>query len=93
MTRGELTRDKILKTGIKMWLNNPDSVTANAIAEKIGVVHATVLYHFPKGVKDSVAEYAVQTGEKKIICQLIALDHKAVRKLSQQQKTEYLSQL
>lgn len=93
MNRGELTREKILKTGLKMWLNDPSTVTANAIAKKIGMTHATIIYHFPHGVKDAVAEYAVERKEKKIISQLIVLEHDSVKGLSPTERMHYLSQL
>jgi len=65
------TKTKILKAGIKIWKKNPDDVKALTIAKEIGMVHATMLYHFPEvvngaktgGVKNAVASYAVEIGE------------------------------
>lgn len=85
------TKTKILKTGLKMWLENPDSVTANGIASRIGMTHATILYHFPEGVKDAVAEFAVRTKNARIVAQLIVTGHKAAEGLAPSERAEYLS--
>lgn len=73
-----------------MWLENPDSVTANGIAKRIGLTHATILYHFPEGVKNAVAEYAVKQGEGRVIAQLIASGHAAAQALSPSERVGYL---
>lgn len=76
-----------------MWLENPDSVTANGIANRMNpkMSHATILYHFPYGVKNAIAEYAVEKREARIIAQLITTGHKAVDNLSPSEKAEYLA--
>lgn len=75
-----------------MWLENPDSVTANGIAKRLGMKsHATVLYHFPHGVKDAVAEYAVSQQEARVIAQLIVTGHRAVEGLSPSERAGYLA--
>lgn len=85
------TRERILNTGLKMWLKDPQSVSANGIANKIGMTHATVLYHFPEGVKDAIAEYAVMKKDARIIPQLIVLDHPSVRNLAPCERIAYLT--
>ena len=84
------TKRKILNVGIMMWLEDPMTVNAHAIAKRMGMTHGAVLYHFPEGVKDSVALHAVKTGNSKIICQLIVADHIAVEQMNEKIKAEYL---
>lgn len=83
-------KDKILKAGIKAWLKDPASVTASNIGRMCKTSHALVLYHFPYGVKDAVAEYAVQIKQPVIISQLIVLQHDAVKDMSPSEKLNYL---
>lgn len=73
-----------------MWKKNPDSVNAHAIAKQINMTHGSVMYHFPYGVKDAVAEYAVEKKDSKIVAQLIVLGHKAVQNLSPTEKSEFM---
>lgn len=88
------TKLKILKAGIKLWKRNPDDVKALRIAKEIKMVHATVLYHFPHdSVKNAVAEYAVETGEKVIVAQLIATGHPAIKDMPQDLRQSYLSSI
>lgn len=76
---GEKTREKILNAGVALW---PD-VSALAVAHAAGLTHPAVLYHFPDGtLKDAIAEHAVDVGESRVIIQLIAADHKAIKSLS-----------
>lgn len=91
--RGEKTRCAILAKGLEMWIDNPDSVTAHGIATNIGISHATVLYHFPDGVKNAVAEYALEQRCVSVIAQLIVGKHPAVSNLSAAERAEWLSQV
>lgn len=86
-----MIKDKILNTGVEMWLENPASVTASGIARRLGKTHAAILYHFPYGVKEAVAEYAVQQKQAKIIAQLITTGHKSVRDLCPTDRARYLA--
>ena len=87
-------KTKILKAGIKTWTERDGNVTATAIAKKLGLTHAAILYHFPqKTIKDAVAEYAVQTKNKKIIPSLIVSNHQSVKILSPSERLEYLTAL
>ena len=71
------TVKKILTAGVKLW---PD-VTPSKVAKAMNLKsHVNVLYHFPRGtLKDAVAEYAVETGNSKVIAQLILTGHKAIK--------------
>lgn len=93
MKHGEKTRQKILETGLEMWLKNPDSVTANGIAKSMGLVHAAILYHFPDGVKDAVAAYALEQGNAQVIAQLIVNRHDLVADMSGAERAEWLGKL
>jgi hypothetical protein len=88
------TKTKILKAGIKLWKKNPDLVTALGISKAVNppMVHATILYHFPKdSIKDAVAAYAVETGESGIIAQLILIEHPAVKNLSVEERQRHFA--
>lgn len=87
------TKTKILETGLRMWKEDPASVTALGIAKQIKMVHGSVLYHFPDGVKEAVAAYAVEQGDVTVISQLVAVDHSLVSHLTAEQKLGYLAQL
>lgn len=93
MKHGEKTRQKILETGLEMWLKNPNSVTANGIAKRLGLVHAAVLYHFPDGVKDAVAAYAVEQQCAPVIAQLIVNRHPTVAGMDAVERAEWLAKL
>lgn len=75
--QGEQTRESILETGLKLWPN----VTPTSIANTLNISHGTVIYHFPD-IKNAVAEYAVKTGNSRVIVQLLAMRHKAVKDMN-----------
>lgn len=78
-THGEKTRIKILKAGVKLW----PRISTTAIGKRVDITHAAVLYHFPdNSLLDAIAEYAVENKHSRVILQLIATKHKAVKKLS-----------
>lgn len=91
VNRGNLTREKILKTGLEMWEKDPSSVNAHAISKCMGIVHGTVMYHFPDGVRDAVAAFALETGNDKVLSQLIVERHPVVAHLSSQEKAGILA--
>lgn len=86
LSKGEETKLVMLAAGVKLWPN----VTARAIARKIGLTHSAVAYHFKDDLLDQVAAHAVVTGNSKVITQLIATNHKAVRKLSLAERMKHL---
>jgi hypothetical protein len=89
--RGNITRYKILKTGLEMWEKDPSSVNAHAISKNMNIVHGTVMYHFPDGVRNAVALHAVDVGNHKVMAQLIVEGHPAVAGLNPADKKEILS--
>ena len=85
------TRKDILEAGLKVWLDDPNNVSASSVGRLCGISHAAVLYHFPYGVRDSVAEYAVEKGDQRIMAQLIVTGHKAVESLSPSERAKCLA--
>ena len=86
-------RDEILKAGIKAWHESPQSVTASNIGRMIGLTHAGVLYHFPKGLKNAVAAHAVELRDKKIVPQLIVCKHPAIKSLTSAERLEFIKRM
>lgn len=78
-SHGDKTKEKILKVGVKLWPH----VSPTAIARELQMTHPSVLYHFPNNtLLDSIAEYAIESGESRIILQLVASKHPAAKDLS-----------
>ena len=88
LSKGEETKLQMLDAGVKLWPN----VTARAIGRAMTpqLTHSAVAYHFGSALIDSVATHAVKTGNSRVIAQLIATNHKAVRKLSQAERMKHL---
>lgn len=86
-------RQKILETGVKIWRTDPSGVTARNIARKLNMSHTGVLYHFDGDLKDSVARYAVEIGDSRVIAQLIAMSHPAVSGMSKSKRIEHMSNM
>lgn len=86
MKKGEVMKKKILDAGVKLWPN----VTAREIARRIGADHPLVIYHFGSGLMDAIASHAVDTGNSRVIAQLIATKHKAVRKMDALERQKHM---
>ena len=89
MKKGDVTKLKILDAGLKLWPD--DSVIA--ICAKLNKMSRPALnYHF-KGdkLKDAVATHAVATGNSRVIAQLVATKHKAVRNMSAEEKSQHMT--
>lgn len=85
--QSDITKRLILETGVKLWPN----VTAREIARRMGKTHPMVVYHFSeKQLKDAVAVHAVETDNSKVIAQLIATKHKAVKKLTPEERSKHM---
>jgi AcrR family transcriptional regulator len=79
LSKGEKTKQAILDAGVKLW----PKVTAREISRRLDITHPTINYHFPGDeLQDAVAAHAVKTGNSRVIAQLIATKHRAVRKLT-----------
>lgn len=84
--QGEITRKAILETGLKLWPN----VTPTSVAGALNISHGTVIYHFPD-VKNAVAEYAVETGNSRIIVQLLAMKHRSVKDMNAVERIKHFT--
>lgn len=86
--KGEITKRKMLNAGVKLWPH----VTARAIANELEMTHPTVAYHFGDNsdLCNAVAEYAVQIGNSRVIAQLIATKHRAVRKMPALERQKHM---
>ena len=86
-------KEKILNKAINIWEQDATQMTTANVARELGMNHANIYHHFPEGFKEAVAEYAVKSKNKKIVCQLIALGHSSVDGLSPSERVDYLSNL
>lgn len=88
-TTGQITKEKILKAGLELYPN----ITLEAVARKAGLTsHQVILYHFPKGsLKPAIIDHAVETKNSKIIVQLMAADHAAVKDLSASERIKHFN--
>lgn len=84
--QGKKTRNAILETGLKLWPN----VTSTTVANALNISHGTVIYHFPD-IKNAVAEYAVKTGNSKVIVQLLATRHRAVKDMPAAERMKHFT--
>lgn len=81
---------KILNAGVALW---PD-VTLSAIARALDLNSHVNIFHYFKNVKelkDAIAVYAVKTGNSRVIMQLVAADHAAVKDLSQADRIRHFN--
>lgn len=90
MKVGDKTRQRILTAGLKLWPNVSPSSIARALHLNS---HTNVIYHFKttEKLKNAVAEYAVKMGDSRVVTQLIAGNHKAVKNLSQADRLRHLN--
>lgn len=83
-------KEKILEAGLKLW----PEITYNGVARALELnSHVNVIYYFKtsKALKDAVADYAVKTGNSRVIMQLVAADHPAVARLSQADRIRHFN--
>lgn len=88
---GEQIKARILKAGLELW---PD-VTARAIGRKLELSHSAVLYHFhgADALKAAVAQYALHTGNSKVIVQMIGANHPFVTKMSPALRAQHMASI
>lgn len=75
-THGEDVKERILKIGLNLWPN----ISVREIGRQMDMSHSALTYHFgdAAGLKHAVAKYAVDTGNSKVIVQLLAVGHPAI---------------
>lgn len=88
---GKDVKEKILETALKVWEENTTNLSIKEVATRLGMNHANVYYHFPQGLQDAVAEYALEKNNIKVVTSLIVSGHHLAEKLSPSEKLEYLS--
>lgn len=86
-------RKKILETGLKLWRLDPSKVSARNIARRLNRTHSAVLYYFDGDLKERIAEYAVEVGDAKVIAQLIATGHPAIRSMDKKTRLDYMTKV
>lgn len=85
-SHGEKTKERILKAGIQLW----PYLTLQGVAYLTGISKPAVFYHFPDGsLKNAVADYAVQVGVSKVVVQLIAAKHSAIKTMSPSERCRH----
>lgn len=91
MKHGEKIKQKILDVGVSIW---PD-VTLSSVARAAGFKsHASVSYYFPNDeLKDAVAAHAVETNNSRVIVQLLAINHKTVKRMPKDQREKHLRKI
>lgn len=91
MKAGEKTKQNILDAGVSVW---PD-VSLSNVARAAGLKsHRSVSYYFAtEDLKDAVAAHAVASGNSRVIVQLLAVNHKAVKKLSTEDRERHLNKI
>jgi AcrR family transcriptional regulator len=93
MTHGERQRQRILDAGVALWAERGRVPTARQIAARLDFAnHSAVYYHFGTAEKlnDALAARAVQSGNSRVIVQLIGMGHTAVSALSETVRADHL---
>lgn len=92
-THGERRRGEILDTGLRLWRDDPASVSARRIGKELGITHTAVLHYFGSAnvMHDAIARYAVASRDKVVVPMLIAGRHAAVSSLSDAERAGYLA--
>lgn len=91
---GDRRKEAILIAGLELARSSGmAAVTARGIGLKLGLSHAGILYHHKSSaaLRDAVAAFAVQEGDRAVVPQLITANHPAAAGLSQEQRQAYLS--
>lgn len=86
---GEDIKARILKIGLTLWPN----VSAREIGRQMDMSHSAVLYHFndAAGLNNAIAKYAVETGNSKIIIQLLAVGHPVISQMDDALRHRHMS--
>lgn len=90
MKKSDRTKQRILAAGLRTW---PDT-RLRVVADEARLTHSGVLYHFPQGtLKDEIAKHAVKSHDSKIILQLIATGHPAVRGMAPSDRIKHFNKI
>lgn len=89
--RGDVTRQKILEAGLKIWHYDPAKLSTRSIAKVIDCEHTTVWHHYPHGnLRKAVALYGISQGDSVVISTLILTNDKLVRKMPEAERKKHL---
>lgn len=93
LTHGERVKASILSCGVKLWRDDPASVSARAIGKALAMTHSAVLYHYGSAdaMKAAIAAEAVRIGDDVIVPQLIASRHPCIANMSDAERARYLA--
>lgn len=86
MKKVDIKKKAILDTGLKLWPN----VSCCNIANDMGISHQGIAYHFGDRLRDSIAEHAVKERNSRVIAQLIAIQHPAIEKMSNAERSRHM---
>jgi AcrR family transcriptional regulator len=94
-SHGDATRNRILKTGAKLWRSDPASVSARQIGKQLGLTHSAILYHYGSidRLKEEIAQYAIATGDAKIIAHLIVTGNALVKDMAPETRADWLGRV
>lgn len=92
-SHGARVKAAIIATGLDLWRNDPASVSARKIGQRVGLTHSACLYHFgtAEALKDALAAEAVRLGDPVIVPQLITARHPATATLSAESRAAFLA--
>lgn len=93
MTHGERVKASIIEAGLALWRDDPASVSARAIGQRVGLSHSAVLYHYGDAatLRSAVAAEAVRIGDAVIVPKLITAKHPAVDDMPGAERSRYLA--
>lgn len=90
---GTITRNRIIKTALKLALKNGINTISDAeISKKMKIERAGIYYYFPtqKLIIDEVIKLAIETETLGIIAQIVILDLPAANQLTKALKRKAL---
>lgn len=91
MTHSDEVKERILKKGVELW----PYASARAIGRELDLSHSAILYHFGNSdlLQLDVARYAVQMENSRVIVQLLATGHAAVKDMKPADKKRYMASM
>lgn len=92
-THGERVKASILSIGLMLWRDDPATVSARRIGQRLGLTHGAVLYYFKSadGMKAAIAAEAVRAGDAVVVPMLIASRHPAADCLTVEDRRRFLA--
>lgn len=92
LRHGDRRRRDLLDAALAIWATDPAGVTLRGVARRAGVSHGVVTYHFGSldGLQADAASLAVSEGHSRVIAQLIATRHPAVRDMDEETRHAHM---